>query len=147
MTALEKGTLMSTHRRKVMLAGLLLLLASSCSDSHPDFEGTWDCVSNHDNATDITTPVTPGMFVADYHGGVVTLYLNDGTHPKGCGTQTYTVEGDTITFPNGGKNVLEVTGNTLRLTTLKDGKAIGYSEFVRLDNFQPEGYGTCGGVD
>jgi hypothetical protein len=143
----KKGTFMSTHHCKSTLAGLLLLLASSCSDSAPSFEGTWDCVSNHDTATGSDTPVTPGMFVADYHDGVVTLYLNDGTNPKGCGTQTYTVEGDTITFANGGKNVLEVTGKTLRLTTLKDGKAIGYSEFVRLDNFKPEGYGTCGGVD
>ncbi len=137
---------MSTHICKSTLAGLLLLLASSCSESAPSFEGTWDCVSNHDNATDTTTPVTPGMFVADYHDGVVTLYLNDGTH-KGCGTQTYTVQGDTITFANGGKNVLEVTGKKLKLTTLKNGEAIGYSEFARLDNFKPEGYGTCGSAD
>ena len=147
---------MSNDRcRLVMLAGLgwLLSLAPACAQhdaSQPSLDGYWDLVSNHDNATDTTTPVASGTAVAHYNGGVVELYLNNGT-TKGCGLDTYTVQGTTITYDHGGSNVLEVTDTTLRLTTLKDGTPIGYSDFVRLATFSADGYGACksgnGGAD
>jgi hypothetical protein len=129
-----------------MLTGLgcLLALASSCSDPQPSLDGYWDLVSNHDNATGTTSPVTSGTAVVHYHDGVVEFYLSNGTQ-KGCAMQTYAVQGNTIIYGDGGKNLMEVTSTTLRLTTLKDGTSIGYSDFVRLATFSVDGYGTCKG--
>lgn len=125
--------------------GCLLMLTPACAQhnaSPPSLNGYWDLVSNHDNATDATTPVVSGTTVAHYNGGAVELYLNNGT-TKGCGLDTYTVQGNTITYSNGGQNSLEVTDTTLRLTTLKDGTPVGYSDFVRLATFNADGYGPC----
>jgi hypothetical protein len=129
-----------------MLAGLgsLLILASACSspDSQPSLDGYWNLVSNHDNAAGTTTPVPSGTAVVHYNQGVVELYMSDGT-TKGCGLNTYTVLGNAITYSDGGQNLMEVTDKTLRLTTLKNGTPIGYSDFVRLATFSAEGYDTC----
>jgi hypothetical protein len=108
----------------------------------PSLDGHWDLVANHDNATGTTTPVESGTAVVHYQDGVVELYLSDGT-TKGCASQTYTLQGNTITYADGGQNLMEVTDTTLRLTTLKNGAPIGYSDFVRLAAFSPGGYGLC----
>jgi hypothetical protein len=126
----------------VLLTGLLAL--ASCSDPQASLDGYWDLVANHDNASGTTSPVASGTAVVHYQGGVVVLYLSDGK-TKGCGSQKFTVEGNTITYADGGQNSFEVTDQTLRLTTLKNGTPIGYSDFVRLAAFSPDGYGTCAG--
>ena len=168
MTSIGKGKLMRNDLcRFVMLAGLgsLLILASACSspDSQPSLDGYWNLVSNHDNAAGTTTPVPSGtaveeIVVADCDLDCVEysrthwpflrdrrvneLYMSDGT-TKGCGLNTYTVLGNAITYSDGGQNLMEVTDKTLRLTTLKNGTPIGYSDFVRLATFSAEGYDTC----
>jgi hypothetical protein len=132
--------------RFMILAGLACFLASACDQqdaSQPSLEGYWELVSNHDNATGITAPVAPGTAVLHYRGGVIEMYLNDGT-TKGCGSNTYTLQGNAIHYGTGGDpNLMEVTASTLRLTALKNGTPIGYSDFVRLPTFSAEGYGTC----
>ena len=139
---------MFKERRSVVLLvglGCLLALVPACAQhdtSQPGLDGYWNLVSNHDDATDTTTPVASGTAVVHYNGGVVELYLNDGT-TKGCGVDSYTVQGTTITYGQGGSNLMEVTDTTLRLTTLKDGTPVGYSDFVRLATFSADGYGTC----
>jgi hypothetical protein len=133
---------MLNDRCTVMMLAGLLALASSCSDPQPSLDGYWDLVANHDNATNTTSPVKSGTAVVHYQGGVVELYLSDGT-TKGCGSQKITVQGNTITYADGGQNLFEVTDQTLRLTTLNNGTPLGYSDFVRLAAFSPDGYGTC----
>jgi hypothetical protein len=118
--------------------------APDADATQPRLDGYWDLVANHDNATGATSPVASGTAVAHYQDGVVELYLSDGK-TKGCAVQTYTVQGNTITYADGGQNLMELTDQTLRLTTLKNGTSIGYSDFVRLAAFSPDGYGPCGG--
>jgi hypothetical protein len=122
-------------------------VASGADASEPSLDGYWDLVANHDNATGTTTPVASGTAVVHYNGGVVEMYMNNGV-TKGCGSNTYTVQGTTITYATGNPNEMAVTDTTLRLTTLQAGGdsgyvPVGYSDFVRLATFNPDGYGIC----
>jgi cysteine-rich repeat protein len=116
---------------------------SGADASHPSLDGYWDLVSTYDNATGTATPFASGTAVVHYNGGVVEIYMNDGAN-KGCASNTYTVQGTTITYAYGTPNSFTVTDTMLRLTSPQaGGTSAGYSDFIRLATFSADGYGTC----
>jgi hypothetical protein len=136
---------------RFVLASVLLAGALGCSGGSDtaSLNGDWELISTYKAATQTTTPAASGAVVARFHDGTVTLYLNDGT-TKSCGTGTYTLSGQTVTFGDGGSTgTIAVTSTTLRVTTTVAGGAPYFdmpgdlADYKRLGSFDPSAFGAC----
>jgi hypothetical protein len=133
---------------------LLLASASGCSSNgggsgSASLNGQWQLVSTYKAATATTTQIPSRSVVAHFHDGTVYLYLDDGT-TKTCGTGTYTLVGQTITFGGGGSTAtITVTSTTLRVATTVMGGPPYYdspgdlADYTRLATFDTSAFGTC----
>lgn len=84
-----------------------------------------------------------------FQDSTVQLYLTTGAM-KTCGTGTYTVSGQTVTFGSGGSTAtVAVTSTTLKVTTTVAGGAPYFdmpgdvADYTRLASFDASAFGAC----
>jgi hypothetical protein len=134
-------------------ASALMLLAGSigCSGGGDaaSLNGDWELVSTYKAATQAATPSPSGAVVAQFQDGTVKLYLTAGA-TKTCGTGTYTLSGQTLTFGSGGSTAtIAVTSTTLKVTTTVAGGAPYFdmpgdvADYTRLATFDTSAFGAC----